>query len=513
MDEQINIPEENKEVTAQEKKEEESIPQTAPANIANMDDFEVTAEGTANTGKGIKKVFFVKQKNPASQPASLPAKPVGIEDQMGGLFRSFSSKMGKLADALTSFDAPILNFRKPSDNEGLSPGDSVKADFLGMEARPGKIWYSREDGTYDVLYDHGAKEVRVPRKRISKVPAKLARDLGILENMASTPKGKGDITDEEARTASLDVPTSPTAWTDLPPSDPLEFEVFWDPAAGPLFFQLTKHSGGIVATKVDRSNEAVLNTRLVNGSFLNSITTENGTLWDDLAFEDVQEKIQCCDAPIGFRFREGPPIYREEKIEEATSQLSPIVHVSTFFPRIKNSEDQGPRLSSSSPFSFALAFQSSNPPVYEDIFEVSQRAMQHMDSFRNVGIKVSLMNMQTVTLPAPDAESREYSIFSGILQKTDRLTQAVRIWFKFDDLTTVNLKKTPEEVENKVPFGLVPVRTGEDNSFIIVKALKDSACERAGIPVTRILFLHTLMVLMYAPQTTVLSLPDVVLQT
>jgi len=55
------------------------------------------------------------------------------------------------------------------EEQTLKVGDKVMACFLGMNARQGVVCSVNADGSLDVVYDHGAKEVRVSRNKISAI--------------------------------------------------------------------------------------------------------------------------------------------------------------------------------------------------------------------------------------------------------------------------------------------------------------------------------------------------------
>mmetsp|Transcript_33968 Transcript_33968/g.44829 ORF Transcript_33968/g.44829 Transcript_33968/m.44829 type:complete len:582 (-) Transcript_33968:166-1911(-) len=443
------------------------VRKASTSNAEDVEELEVTAEGLASSGQGIKKIFFVKQKG----------KETPVEKKKGLLY-SFSEKMEKFAGSMKkpTFDSVRKpNFSIPvyrSSSQQTLPtkvydvGDLVTANFMGMGHRPGEILQVNEDGSFDVLYAHGAKEVRISPAHIKKKEEKT--------------------TDDTASEVSSQF--FPTSWVDLPPTDPREFEIFWDPAQGPLFFTLGKYiDGAVIATKVDLGNEAVQNTRLNDGSVLTTFTDPEGTHSSSFTFDEVVDQVKTAKAPIGFRFREGPPIYRDECIAEAKNSLV-HPHFATFLPH-PQVRDQAQTKTQGSPFSFNLSFVEKSPSQYdyEDLFKVSQRAMEFLTSFHDHGVPTKLMNLETLLIP--EQQLQETPVTSGSFTNSDRLVQAVRVWWTFPNGKTVKIERSDEEVKNKVPFGLIPVKDGEDGGFIIVRAIKDSACARSGIPVDKNLIL------------------------
>eukprot|EP00638_Chattonella_subsalsa_P010971 CAMPEP_0117782470 /NCGR_PEP_ID=MMETSP0948-20121206/3456_1 /TAXON_ID=44440 /ORGANISM="Chattonella subsalsa, Strain CCMP2191" /LENGTH=288 /DNA_ID=CAMNT_0005610689 /DNA_START=69 /DNA_END=936 /DNA_ORIENTATION=+ len=60
--------------------------------------------------------------------------------------------------------------QESDDKLALNVGETVVANFLGMEGRRGRIVKVNKDNSVDIEYENGAKEVKVGRKRIEQLP-------------------------------------------------------------------------------------------------------------------------------------------------------------------------------------------------------------------------------------------------------------------------------------------------------------------------------------------------------
>jgi len=102
----------------------------------------------------------------------------GIEDAATGDQSMAPAPMNQLSEP----PAVDLSYKK---------GDDIIADFLGMGLRRGQVANVNSDGSYDIAFDHGAKEVKVSKKKIQKeIPLDMMlRDLwsavGALEAASS----------------------------------------------------------------------------------------------------------------------------------------------------------------------------------------------------------------------------------------------------------------------------------------------------------------------------------------
>lgn len=115
---------------------------------------------------------------------------------------------------------------------------------------------------------------------------------------------------------------------------------------------------------------------------------------------------------------------------------------------------------------------------WEDVRETMARAERFVDEFRSVGIRVTVVSMQTVTLPR-NTKSAYAGTFEG---RHSSFQQAVRLWFSFPDERTVSLQRKPSTDK----LGLVPVDArgaGALGSWLAITASDASPCAEAGIPV------------------------------
>jgi len=76
----------------------------------------------------------------------------------------------------------------------LSTGAAILADFQGMGKRRGVVEKVRDDGTYDVLFDHGAKEVKVSAGKLSPVVEDNAEET---KEETEAPKDDAETKEEE----------------------------------------------------------------------------------------------------------------------------------------------------------------------------------------------------------------------------------------------------------------------------------------------------------------------------
>eukprot|EP00639_Heterosigma_akashiwo_P024692 CAMPEP_0194700652 /NCGR_PEP_ID=MMETSP0295-20121207/25688_1 /TAXON_ID=39354 /ORGANISM="Heterosigma akashiwo, Strain CCMP2393" /LENGTH=128 /DNA_ID=CAMNT_0039594633 /DNA_START=65 /DNA_END=448 /DNA_ORIENTATION=+ len=77
----------NDEMAGEEESSASPVPQVDEVVDGGEDEeeeFEITGEGTASTGQGLKKIFFVKQKNPSSASDEEKVPP---QSRMKGIFK------------------------------------------------------------------------------------------------------------------------------------------------------------------------------------------------------------------------------------------------------------------------------------------------------------------------------------------------------------------------------------------------------------------------------------------
>lgn len=114
---------------------------------------------------------------------------------------------------------------------------------------------------------------------------------------------------------------------------------------------------------------------------------------------------------------------------------------------------------------------------WEDVRETMARAHQFVNNFRSCGIRVEIINMQTISIPR-----NVKSAYAGVFEvRPNSLQQAVRLWFSFPDERTISLKRDSSGL-----LGLSPMETrpsGTLGSWVTVTAVEGSPCAEAGIPV------------------------------
>lgn len=193
-----------------------------------------------------------------------------------------------------------------------------------------------------------------------------------------------------------------------------------------------------------------------------------------------------CDDDHGRRqikilFRCAPPIYRASVAAELAIEASktPHIHIGTWQPALKRragvslggGEGDGGGVAGSV---IGIGYGGEE---WEDVRETVARAQQFLNGFRSCGIRVDVMNMQTVLLPR-NVKSAYAGMFEG---RPGAFQQAVRIWFSFPDERTFRVEKDSTGL-----LGLTPVETkpgGILGSWLTVTAAEGSPCAEAGIPV------------------------------
>ena len=83
--------------------------------------------------------------------------------------RSSANSLVETWNILTTGSQACGKLFFPKLFQAFKVGDKVMACFLGMNPRQGVICSVNADGSLDVVYDHGAKEVRVSRNKISAI--------------------------------------------------------------------------------------------------------------------------------------------------------------------------------------------------------------------------------------------------------------------------------------------------------------------------------------------------------
>ncbi|KAJ0399341.1 hypothetical protein P43SY_001530 [Pythium insidiosum] len=130
---------------------------------------------------------------------------------------------------------------------------------------------------------------------------------------------------------------------------------------------------------------------------------------------------------------------------------------------------------------------------YEDVLMTTNRAREYISRFRRIGRPVSIISIQTITLPlaiaSPSAISQHgarslydgvYHLSEGDLQKG--FVQAVRLWFSFDCEQTISVTKV------NGTLGLKPLR--QQDGWIVVQALPGSPAFEAGMRGEEVFLTH-----------------------
>ncbi|EEY55690.1 uncharacterized protein PITG_09651 [Phytophthora infestans T30-4] len=130
---------------------------------------------------------------------------------------------------------------------------------------------------------------------------------------------------------------------------------------------------------------------------------------------------------------------------------------------------------------------------YEDVLVTTNRARGYINNFRRAGRPVTIISIQTCTLPlaaaCPSAISQQgprilydgvYHLSSDEVQQG--FVQAVRLWFSFDCEQTISVTKV------NGAMGLKPLR--QQDGWIVVQALPGSPCFEAGMRRDEVFLTH-----------------------
>jgi hypothetical protein len=169
----------------------------------------------------------------------------------------------------------------------------------------------------------------------------------------------------------------------------------------------------------------------------------------------------------------------------ANEYNEPYIHIGTWAPMLVRDKS---KLSAN--FLEVLRPQTSE---YEDVLVTTNRAREYINRFRRIGRPVTILSMQTVTLPlaiaCPITISQQGSrvLYDGVYKLTDSelqrgFIQAVRLWFSFDCEQTISVTKV------NGTLGLKPLR--QQDGWIIVQAIPGSPCFEAGMRGEEIFLTH-----------------------
>ncbi|KAF4149842.1 hypothetical protein GN958_ATG00973 [Phytophthora infestans] len=159
----------------------------------------------------------------------------------------------------------------------------------------------------------------------------------------------------------------------------------------------------------------------------------------------------------------------------------PYIHIGTWVP-VMVREKKTP-----------LLLMKSSPAEYEDVLVTTNRARGYINNFRRAGRPVTIISIQTCTLPlaaaCPSAISQQgprilydgvYHLSSDEVQQG--FVQAVRLWFSFDCEQTISVTKV------NGAMGLKPLR--QQDGWIVVQALPGSPCFEAGMRRDEVFLTH-----------------------
>ncbi|POM74073.1 Hypothetical protein PHPALM_9017 [Phytophthora palmivora] len=172
-------------------------------------------------------------------------------------------------------------------------------------------------------------------------------------------------------------------------------------------------------------------------------------------------------SPLGNAVHGG---YHETNIE---GYHEPYIHIGTWVPvMIKEKK------------AIALSPMKGSSAQYEDVLVTTNRAREYINNFRRTGRPVTIISIQTCTLPlaaaCPSAISQQGPriLYEGVYHlNPDEVqrgfVQAVRLWFSFDCEQTISVTKV------NGALGLKPLR--QQDGWIVVQALPGSPCFEAGM--------------------------------
>ncbi|KAH7471020.1 hypothetical protein PRIC1_003171 [Phytophthora ramorum] len=159
----------------------------------------------------------------------------------------------------------------------------------------------------------------------------------------------------------------------------------------------------------------------------------------------------------------------------------PYIHIGTWVP-VMLKEKKAP-----------LPLMKGPPAQYEDVLVTTNRAREYINNFRRTGRPVTILSIQTCTLPlaaaCPSAISQQGPriLYDGVFHlSADEMqrgfVQAVRLWFSFDCEQTISVTKV------NGALGLKPLR--QQDGWVVVQALPGSPCFEAGMRRDEVFLTH-----------------------
>ncbi|GMF48815.1 unnamed protein product [Phytophthora fragariaefolia] len=151
----------------------------------------------------------------------------------------------------------------------------------------------------------------------------------------------------------------------------------------------------------------------------------------------------------------------------------PYIHIGTWVPVMLKEKKSMP-----------LSLMKGSAAEYEDVLVTTNRAREYINNFRRAGRPVTILSIQTCTLPlataCPSALSQQgpQILYEGVYHLNPDeiqrgLVQTVRLWFSFDCEQTISVTKV------NGTLGLKPLR--QQDGWIVVQALPGSPCFEAGM--------------------------------
>ncbi|KAE9341372.1 hypothetical protein PF008_g10655 [Phytophthora fragariae] len=160
----------------------------------------------------------------------------------------------------------------------------------------------------------------------------------------------------------------------------------------------------------------------------------------------------------------------------------PYIHVGTWVPVMLKEKK-----------SISLPLMKGPTAEYEDVLVTTNRAREYVNNFRRAGRPVTILSIQTCTLPlaaaCPSAISQQgpQILYEGVYHlNPDEMqrgfVQTVRLWFNFDCEQTISVTKV------NGALGLKPLR--QQDGWIVVQALPGSPCFEAGMRRDEVFLTH-----------------------
>ncbi|KAG3020619.1 hypothetical protein PC121_g11139 [Phytophthora cactorum] len=151
----------------------------------------------------------------------------------------------------------------------------------------------------------------------------------------------------------------------------------------------------------------------------------------------------------------------------------PYIHIGTWVPVMVREKKSTP-----------LPLIKGSPAQYEGVLVTTNRAREYINNFRRAGRPVTIISIQTCTLPlaaaCPSAISQQGPriLYDGVYhldpdEMQRGFVQVVRLWFSFDCEQTISVTKV------NGALGLKPLR--QQDGWIVVQALPGSPCFEAGM--------------------------------